>query len=266
MGIITISRGSYSQGKEIAEKLSEELGYKCVSREILLETSDHFNIPEIKLSRAIHDAPSILNRLQHGKERFIAYIRETLLEHIQQDNVIYHGLAGQFLLHGIPNILKVRIIADFDERVQEEMKLENITQEEARHTLAKDDEERRKWSMRLYGIDTNDCSLYDVVLHIDNLKIEEAVEILADIAKRQCFRMTPESKQIIREQYLGAKVFSKLVVHYPDAKVICKEDTALVNVETTLAFEEKTRTHVIELAGSIDGIKQISVNTIPIDI
>lgn len=98
------------------------------------------------------------------------------------------------------------------------------------------------------------------------MKVEEAVEILADIAKRQCFRMTPESTQIIREQYLGAKVFSKLVVHYPDAKVICKEDSALVNVETTLAFEEKTKKHVIELASNIDGINKISVNAIPIDI
>lgn len=266
MGIITISRGSFSQGKEIAEKLSEALGYECVSREILLETSDHFNIPEIKLLRAIQDAPSVFNRIQHGKERFIAYIRETLLEHIQQDNVIYHGLAGQFLLQGIANILKVRIIADFDNRVEEEMKREKITQEKARQTLAKDDEERRKWSMRLYGIDTNDCSLYDVVLHIDNLKVEEAVEILADIAQRQCFQTTPETKQIIREQYLGAKVFSKLVVHYPEAKVICKEGEALVNVETTLAFEEKTREHVIELASSIDGVNKISVNAIPIDI
>jgi len=44
MGVITISRGSYSKGKEIAEKLAQYLGYECISREILLETSDHFNM------------------------------------------------------------------------------------------------------------------------------------------------------------------------------------------------------------------------------
>jgi hypothetical protein len=44
MGVITISRGSYSKGKEIAEKLAQHLGYECISREILLETSDHFNM------------------------------------------------------------------------------------------------------------------------------------------------------------------------------------------------------------------------------
>ena len=61
MAIITISRGSYSKGKEIAEKVAQLLGYKCVARDVLLETSEEFNVPEIKLIRAIHDAPSFIN-------------------------------------------------------------------------------------------------------------------------------------------------------------------------------------------------------------
>ena len=36
MSIITISRGSYSKGKEIAEKVAEELGFECIAREIIL--------------------------------------------------------------------------------------------------------------------------------------------------------------------------------------------------------------------------------------
>ena len=55
MSIITISRGSYSRGKEVAEKLARTLGYECLSRDILLEASERYNIPEIKLIRAIHD-------------------------------------------------------------------------------------------------------------------------------------------------------------------------------------------------------------------
>ena len=36
MSIITISRGCYSRGKEVGEKLAQALGYECTSREILL--------------------------------------------------------------------------------------------------------------------------------------------------------------------------------------------------------------------------------------
>jgi hypothetical protein len=93
MSIITISRGSYSRGKEVAEKLAQALGYECISREILLEASQQFNIPEIKLVRAIHDAPSVLERFTYGKERYVAYIRASLLKHMEKDRVVYHGLA-----------------------------------------------------------------------------------------------------------------------------------------------------------------------------
>ena len=71
MSIITISRGSYSGGEEIAEKVAKKMGYDYISREILLDASEMFNIPEIKLARAINDAPSILDRFNNGKEMYV---------------------------------------------------------------------------------------------------------------------------------------------------------------------------------------------------
>ena len=53
MPIITISRGSYGKGKIVAEMVAERLGYTCVSRDVLLEASDMFNVPEVKLVRAL---------------------------------------------------------------------------------------------------------------------------------------------------------------------------------------------------------------------
>ncbi len=102
MAIITISRGSYSKGKEVAEKVAARLGFDCISREVLLEASKRFNIPEMLLKRAIHDAPSILDRLQHSKQAYIAYIRSALTQQVKRDNVVYHGLAGHILLKGVP--------------------------------------------------------------------------------------------------------------------------------------------------------------------
>ena len=97
MPIITISRGSYSKGKEVAEKVSQKLGYECISRDVLLEASEEFNVPEIKLIRAIHNSPSILNSFTHGREKYIVYIQAALLRHLSKDNIVYHGLAGHFL-------------------------------------------------------------------------------------------------------------------------------------------------------------------------
>ena len=144
MAVITISRGSYSKGKEVAEGVAARLGFECMSRDILLEASDQFNIPEIKLLNAIHDAPSILDRFTHGKVAYITYIQAALLEHVKKGNVVYHGLAGHILLKGIEKVLKVRILADHDLRVAVVMEREKVDKKEARRMISKIDEERRK--------------------------------------------------------------------------------------------------------------------------
>mgnify|MGYP001766726240 CR=1 FL=1 len=117
MAIITISRGSYSKGKEIAEKTAEKLGYQCIAREVLLEASKEFNIPEIMLRGAIHDAPSILERFTYGREKYISFVQAAFLRCVRRDNVVYDGLAGQFFLRGISHAVKVRIIADMDRKM-----------------------------------------------------------------------------------------------------------------------------------------------------
>jgi cytidylate kinase len=197
--MITISRGSYSRGQEIAEKVAAELGYECVSREILLEASEQFNVPEAQLLLAVRDAPSILERFTHRKERYIAFVRAALLEHLQRDNVVYHGFAGHILLGGIPGVLKVRINADIEERIEEVMRIHNVTAEEARHMIGVIDERRRKWSLQLYGVEPWEAGLYDMVLHTRTLSVEEVIATILRAVKLPAFQMTPETKTKLRE-------------------------------------------------------------------
>ncbi len=199
MGIITISRGSYSRGNEIANRLAEKLGYKCISREILLKASKDFNIPELTLNQAIRTAPSVLDFLTNKKRKYIKYIRHAFLERILQDNIVYHGFAGHFLSKDVPNVLKVRITADTDFRIKRVMLNENISETEARKYLQQIDAERRKWSLSLYNIDQTDIDLYDAVIHISCMNVEGAVSILYDLARKPCFQTTAETKKKLTE-------------------------------------------------------------------
>ncbi|MGC8491866.1 MAG: hypothetical protein ACP5SH_09020 [Syntrophobacteraceae bacterium] len=47
--------------------MAERLGYRCIAREVILEASKEFNIPELRLFRAVHDPPSILERFSHAE-------------------------------------------------------------------------------------------------------------------------------------------------------------------------------------------------------
>lgn len=211
MAIITISRGSYSKGREVAERTAKRLGYRVVSRDVLLDASDQFHIPEVKLVRAIHDAPSILDRFSHGRQCFLAYVQSALASQAQQDNVVYHGLAGHVLLKGVPHVLKVRIIADLDARVRAEMMRENISDVDARILLQKDDSERRKWTQSLYGVDPWDASLYDLVIHIHKLTVDDAVEFIVQAAERSCFQTTPEAQRKMDDLALACRIKARLV-------------------------------------------------------
>lgn len=263
MSIVTISRGAFSLGKQVAEKVAERLGYECVAREILLEASEHFHVPEIKLERAIHDAPSVLDRLVYGKERYISYIKEAILEHVREDNVVYHGLAGHFFLPDIDHVLKVRITSDLENRVNEEIKRYKISAEEARKLILKDDEERRQWSKKLYGIDTWDSNLYDIVLHIGKISIDEAVHIIKTTVELPCFKTTSESQKAIDDLFLAAHVEAHIVEKVPSIKVTAKDGIVIVNVEAPLRAEDAISAEIHEIADNVQGVKEVRVHLIP---
>ncbi|MFC2035131.1 cytidylate kinase family protein [Chloroflexota bacterium] len=264
MSIITISRGSYSRGKEIAEKVAQELGYECIARETLLEASEHFNIPEIKLVRAIHDGPSILHRFGITEDKYITYIESALLRHTKKDNVVYHGLAGHFLLKGISHVLKVRILSDIDQRVMLEMERENISRKEAQNILRKDDQMRRKWSKSLYGIDTADPCSYDMILHTKKITVNDAVDIICHVAGLKHFQATAESQKMIEDLWLASEVKAALIDIRQDIEVTADNGIVLVKTKAHISLEESLIKELVKNGQRVPGVKQIRVNVVPL--
>ena len=62
MPVITVSRGTYSGGKEIAECVAARISAPCLSREILVEAAEKFGIPEHAMAEAMSKPPSVLER------------------------------------------------------------------------------------------------------------------------------------------------------------------------------------------------------------
>lgn len=285
MSIVTISRGSYSRGREVAEKVAERLGFECISREIIIEASEEFDVPEIKLLRAIRDAPSFLDRFTFGKERYNAYIQVALLERFQKDNVVYHGLAGHYFVRGISHVLKVRIIGEKEDRVKLLMEREAIfeqaaiamqglpvegfkppsrhrgmTEEKTTRILDEIDEARRRWGLHLYGIDTQDPSLYDLMIHIKKLSTDDAADIICRTAALESFQATPESQQAMDDLLLAARVKASLVDRHPRIKVAANEGAVYIALEGGSFGEEKA---IRDAVAEIPGVKKIDINVYP---
>lgn len=264
MSLITISRGSFSKGAEVAEKLAAKLNYECIARQILIEASENFDIPEIKLLKALHNSPSIFNRFTFGKERYIAYIQYALLKHLRKDNVVYHGLAGHFFLRNLPNVLKIRIIADMELRIEEEMKREDITAKEARYQIAKDDEERRKWSLYLYQIDTMDPALYDMVLHIGPMSVEDAVDIIAHTVSKKVFQTSEESKRMFDDLLLSAHIKSLLIEQYPTVQASADHGEVNISCMGTSGQKDLLEKEITAFVKDKFDLKSLKVQITPI--
>ena len=264
MSIITISRGSYSYGKETAEKLARELGYACISREILLEASEQFHVPEIRLVRAIHDSPSILDRFTHGREKYIAFIRSVLLDHMKENNIVYHGFAGHVFLENISHVLKIRIVADIGKRIEVVMKRDHVDEKKAMKILKKDDEERHKWGYRLYGIDSENVDLYDMVLHISTMTAADAADIIQQAVNRPCFQPTAESRKRLYDMALAAKVEAELVADFPAVFAEADDGTVNLVVRGPLSNAHTITRQIDDRLSKIDDIRDLHIKVDPV--
>jgi cytidylate kinase len=261
MSIVTVSRGTYSRGRDVAEKLAQRLGYACISREVIVEASKEFNIPEVKLVEAIQDPPSILQRFTYGKERYLAYFQAILLEHFQKDNVVYHGMAGHFLVKDVAHVLKVRIIAEMEDRVRLMMERKGVTEAHALHYMKRVDEARGKWSRYLYGIETHDPTLYDMVLRIKKFSTDDAVDILSYTVGLDRFQPTAESRQDIDNLALAARVRVSLIERYPRIQVAASSGVVYISLEDATAHDTEEIRKAVE---QVPGVKMAEIKSHPV--
>ena len=94
--------------------------------------------------------------------------------------------------------------------------------------------------------------------------MNDAVEILFDIAKRPCFQTTPESQMILEDKFLAAKAFSAIVHEFPKANVKCKDAVVYVSVESDLSLEMKISDQIKVLLENIAEIKEVRSGVIPL--
>jgi 2-polyprenyl-3-methyl-5-hydroxy-6-metoxy-1,4-benzoquinol methylase len=70
-----------------------------------------------------------------------------------------------------------------------------VSKKQAERMVKEVDEERRKWSQNLYGIDTWDSRLYDLVINIEKISVDQAVDMICNTVKLSPFQTTPESQK-----------------------------------------------------------------------
>src|SRR6266702_4449015 len=212
MPIVTLSHEIGAGGPEIGQELAQRLSLHYVDQELISEAALRYGLQEEKLSSLDEAKPSLFERFDAETRRYITVLQTALFAFAEKDRVVLMGRAGQWLLRGIPHVVRLRVMAPFDLRVKRLGKklsgqMGEQTNPRTVHDMARRDDTEKLGRMRyLYEVDVRDPSLYDLVLNTEKLSIDAAVELIAGVLQRPDMVTTPASQQLVTDRALASRV------------------------------------------------------------
>lgn len=212
MSIITISRGLFSSGQVLAERVAEMLGYRSMSREMLLEATKRYEIPEARLTELMETSPEVTPIKPEQLRLYRVVMQAAMCEVMQGEKIVYHGHGGQEFLPGIQHVLKVRLLAPLTYRVARVREQRHMDQASAYLYITKVDDIRARRVHEFFGVDWQDPRRYDLLLNLARISLDEAAQQVAEWAKRPVFQPTPASEQALQDLTVKARVEAALVV------------------------------------------------------
>ena len=196
MAIITISRGTMSGGRAVAECLAVRLGYPCLGREVLQTAARTLGASEETVLRKLQTPPGPWDRLTRERQAYVVAVQAALAAHCLTGNLVYHGLAGQLLLRDVPGVLRVRLIAPVALRVQALVSQHARTNHAAAERFIRSvDQQRRRWVRRMYGVEIGDTALYELTINLESLTLGTACVMIAELAGQPHYEVTAETRQ-----------------------------------------------------------------------
>jgi len=260
--IITISTDRYTHGKKIAEQVAQTMGYECVSREIILAAAKKFGVPEMRLLQVVRDTPGIMTIFSRRRQRYISYIKAAVADYMLNHDIVYHGLVGHPIIQGVSHVLKVRIIANLEDRIRLEMERESISEEKARKKITELDDQQKKWGQAVYGIDVTNPMNYDLIInagHLGTSDMQDAVETVINTARHKKYQPNTYSINCLKNIALSCRIKAALADRHPNIEVKSDKGNVYVlakvikrkNQEKALAFKQEIL--------QIEGVEHVEV-------
>lgn len=188
---ITISREAGAGGSEIAEGVAGRLGWEVLDRNLLEQMVDRLHaspkmleaVDETEASWVYDVLGTWVDQSAVGHEKYVAQLGKVVAAAARRGNVVFVGRGAQFLLpreHG----LAVRIVAPLRWRIKHVVQREGLDEAAARQLIRRKDTGRREFVERFFHRDIDDPHLYDLVVNVERLGFDGAVEQIYTAACR----------------------------------------------------------------------------------
>lgn len=245
----------------LAECLAKKLGYRCVDRDVIVERAAACGVAQEELRDALTKPPTFLDRFQHRKYVYLTLIQAALAEEIRTGDVVYHGNAGHLLLRDARPILRTRIIAPLEFRLTMARDRLKLDRDQSIEFIHKMDQDRRKWTHFLYGVDWGDPALYDLVINLECMDMSEACEAIATVARQKSFEFTPEVRARMDDLALASRVKAALAINPATSNLeveVAAQNGSVAIKGKLLALDQAGEAE--RVARATPGVTQVNVN------
>jgi cytidylate kinase len=214
MAILTIARKYGSGGREIGQAIAEQLKYDYIDRRRILddmkaegkqweERAKHFD----------ENYPNLWERYDWSFRGFVALNQSYFLDYALKDKVVIMGRGGNFLLKGIPFVLRVRVIAPIERRIEKVMEKEGVNTENARWLIEKADHEMARAIYLIYGREWDNPEEYERVFDTGIQSNDEIITAIKNALLEKEKSNTEKARKILQLRALAAKIKAQITTN-----------------------------------------------------
>ncbi len=216
MAILTVSRQYGSGGREIGRKAAGLMGYEFIDKERLLSDIRARGAKWEEWGKDMDEhCPSLWERFDWSFRGFAALIQSHLLKHALKDRVVIMGRGGNFLLKDFPHVLRIKVIAPAELRIETVMAKDSVDRETAKRLVEKIDMERECFIRIAYGGRWDDPKDYDMVFDTGVKTIEEILPDIREALIEKDRLITPEAVKALGMTALAAEIKAMIATN-PD--------------------------------------------------
>jgi cytidylate kinase len=211
MAILTIARKYGSGGREIGQSVATQLNYDYIDRgRILDDMRAEGKQWEERAKYFDENYPDLYERYDWSYRGFVALNQSYFLKYALKDKVVIMGRGGNFLLKGIPFVLRVRIIAPIEKRIEKVMEREGVNSENARWSIEKADREMASAIYLIYGREWDNPAEYEMVFNTGIQTHDEIITAIKNgLLEKEKFN-TEEARKILQLKALAAKIKAEI--------------------------------------------------------
>ena len=201
--VITINREVGSGGRTVGRKLAEKLGVKYFDKALIETLSKKYGLSVERIEEIKAEKKSWWKDFNLYYQTLVGSTSQPMQAEVKLDTknlfesekrflqklaakepCVVAGRTGFMVFRQWPNHLSIFIQASMEHRIQRIMNRQNVGEQEARDIIAKVDASRETYIKKYEDTSRYDTRNYQLVISMDDLSEDDAVEVIMDYIDR----------------------------------------------------------------------------------